>query len=92
MSTLLAAERTASSATLTLRPSSRLTWSRGCQGVRVRSVAAGYFTSLAATTDGEAFGWGLGVDHAGEPDHVLGLELLKDQLVPRKYPGLQLHV
>jgi alpha-tubulin suppressor-like RCC1 family protein len=63
--------------------------------VRVISVAAGGFTSLAVTTDGEAYAWGKGV-HAdaeygeddGEPTLVLGLELTEDQLVPLKYPGL----
>ena len=66
----------------------------GLQGVRVRSVAAGYYTSLAGTTDGEVYGWGNGVghDHGGELNPVLRLELTEDQLVPRKYPGLCLHV
>jgi alpha-tubulin suppressor-like RCC1 family protein len=62
----------------------------GLQGVRVRSVAAGCYTSLAVATDGEAYGWGRGVDEFGQLSPVLGLELMADQPVPLKYPGLRL--
>ena len=76
----------------------------GLQGVRVRSVASGAYTSLAVTTGGEAYGWGLGLtEHDDDDDEeegeegeevnpVLGLELTEHQLVPLKYPGLRLHV
>ena len=64
----------------------------GLQDVRVRSVSAGYDTSLAVATDGETYGWGSAVDHAGLLYPVLGLELKADQLVPLKYPGLCLQV
>ena len=75
----------------------------GLQGVRVGSVAAGDRTSFAATADGEAYGWGCGVDDGEEeeedteeeedrePDPVLGLEVTEHQLVPVKYPWLRLH-
>ena len=72
----------------------------GLQGVRVRSIAAGTSTSLAVTSDGEAYGWGRGLGHIvlheDEEENVdvnlvLGLELTDHQLVPLKYPGLHLH-
>ena len=62
----------------------------GLQGVQVRSIAAGDHTSLAVTSDGEAYGWGHGVGSDGMPNSVLGLELTDDLLVPRKEPGLRL--
>ena len=61
------------------------------QGVRKRSVAAGAFTSLAVTTDGEACGWGQGADHNMELRPVFVHELTENQLSPLKYPGLCLH-
>ena len=63
----------------------------GLQGVCVCSVAAGHSTSLAVTTDGEAYGWGGGGGGGMAmeiPQPVLGLELTENQRVPRKYPGL----
>jgi alpha-tubulin suppressor-like RCC1 family protein len=73
----------------------------GLQGVRVRSVAAGNFTGLAVTAEGEVYGWGrgtspimggYGVPQQGGtqvPNPVLGLgDLTEHQLVPLKYPGL----
>ena len=74
----------------------------GLQGVRVRSVAAGWSTSLVVTTGGEAYGWGRGLNENDADDEeeeeeeewevnpVLGLELTEHQLVPLKYPGLHL--
>jgi hypothetical protein len=47
----------------------------GLQGVRARSVAAGYHTSLTVMAGGEAYGWGRGVADDGMPRLVLGLEL-----------------
>ena len=63
----------------------------GLQGVRVHSVAAGYDTSLAVTSDGETYGWGCGVQHE-ELHPVLGLELMEDKHVPLKYPGLRVYL
>ena len=62
----------------------------GLQGVRVHSVAAGRDTSLAVTTDGEAYGWGCGV-RFGQPYPALGLELTEHQRVPLKFPGLRVY-
>ena len=60
----------------------------GLQDVHVRSVAAGDFTSLAVTIDGDADGWGRGLGNDRVPHPVLGLLLTEDQLVPCMYPGL----
>ena len=54
------------------------------QGVRVRSVSAGNCISLAGTTDGSVYGWGM--------TPPLGLEPSADQLSPLRYPHLRLHV
>ena len=67
----------------------------GLQDVQIRSIAAGGLTSLAVTTDGELYGWGTGAAGYEEgfevASSVLGLELIEDQLVPHKYPGLRLN-
>ena len=66
----------------------------GLEGVCVRLVAAGRTTSLAITSDGEAYGW-LGLGWCAcmwmELDPVLGLELTEQQLVPLQYAELCLH-
>ena len=65
----------------------------GMLGVREHSVAAGTSTSLAVTSDGEAYGWGHGVDSDDDRllNPVLGLGLTANQPVPLKYQGLRLH-
>ena len=49
------------------------------RGVGVRAVAAGLGHSLAATSDGRVFGWGV------VEDETLGLGLTADQQVPTEY-------
>ena len=57
----------------------------GLQGLCMRSVVAGYSTSLTVTTDGEAYGWG-----TGSSNLMFGLELTEPQLVPLKCAELRL--
>ena len=68
----------------------------GLSGMRVCSISAGRFTSLAVTTDEEVYGWGCGVyvheTDDGGADPVLGLGLTEHQRVPSKYPELRLRL
>jgi alpha-tubulin suppressor-like RCC1 family protein len=64
-------------------------------GMHIHSVSAGHNASIATTVNGEAYGWGVGVEYVAPglphiPHQLLGLELHADQLVPLLYPNLQM--
>jgi alpha-tubulin suppressor-like RCC1 family protein len=66
-------------------------------GLHIHSISAGSGASVAATVNGEAYGWGIGVEYEVPPGQsvipipLLGLELTADQLVPLRYPTMHLH-